>query len=98
MANLQDDLRDAWEHKLHDSERKALVEALFEAANRGIKVSILSGDVHAAAVFRMVDEQSGAVVYQLTSSAITYNIPRFLGWILGNTVPDVDRSDDGYRF
>jgi alkaline phosphatase D len=98
LANLQDDLRDAWEHKLHDAERKVLVKALFEAAARGIRVSILSGDVHTSAVFRMVDDAKGAVIYQLTSSAITYNKPRMMGWLLGYTVPDDGRSKDGYRF
>ncbi len=98
IANLQDDLRDAWEHKLHDTERRVLVNALFEAAGRGIKVSILSGDVHTSAVFRMVHEDTGAVIFQLTSSAITYNKPRLLGWVLGNTVPDEGESDDGYQF
>lgn len=98
LANLQDDLRDAWEHELHDVERKQLVKALFDTAKRGIKVSILSGDVHTSAVFRMVDRKSGAVIYQLTSSAITYNKPRLLGWILGETVPDKGSSKDGYDF
>ncbi len=98
LADLQDDLRDSWEHELHDAERKQLVRALFDTAQRGIKVSILSGDVHTSAVFRMVDEQSGAVMYQLTSSAITYNKPRLLGWILGETVPDKGVSNDGYEF
>ncbi len=98
MANLQDDLRDAWEHKSHNAERKILVKALFDAAQRGIKVSILSGDVHTSAVFRMVHKQSKAVIYQLTSSAITYNKPRLLGWILGETVPDKGSSEDGYDF
>ena len=98
LANLQDDLRDSWEHDLHVSERQALLKALFNAANRGIRVSVLSGDVHAAAVFRMVHEKTGAVMYQLTSSAITFNIPRYLGWILGNTVPDEGKSGDGFRF
>jgi len=98
LANLQDDLRDAWEHELHDAERKTLVKALFETAQRGIRVSILSGDVHTSAIFRMVDEQSKAVVYQLTSSAITYNKPRIMGWLLGETVPDKGRSNDGYEF
>jgi alkaline phosphatase D len=98
LADLQDDLRDSWEHKLHDAERKKLVRALFDVAKRGIKVSVLSGDVHTSAVFRMVDQQSGAVIYQLTSSAITYNKPRLLGWILGETVPDKGKSKDGYEF
>ncbi|MBK9130140.1 MAG: alkaline phosphatase family protein [Gammaproteobacteria bacterium] len=98
MADLQDDLRDAWEHNKHNAERRALLKALFGAARRGLRVSILSGDVHTSAVFRMVDKDQGAVIYQLTSSAITYNKPRMLGWILGNTVPDEGKSEDGYRF
>ncbi len=98
LADLQDDLRDSWEHKLHNAERKNLVRSLFDTARRGIKVSVLSGDVHTSAVFRMVDRQSGAVIYQLTSSAITYNKPRLLGWILGETVPDKGQSEDGYEF
>jgi alkaline phosphatase D len=98
LADLQDDLRDAWEHKLHDVERRALLKALFATAKRGIRVSILSGDVHVSAVFRMVDEESKAVVYQLTSSALTYGKPRLLGWVLGKFVPDTGVSDDGYAF
>ncbi|MEZ5541758.1 MAG: alkaline phosphatase D family protein [Pseudomonadota bacterium] len=98
VADLQDDLRDAWEHEKHDSERKALVRALFAAAERGIRVCILSGDVHTSAAFRMIDARTGAVIYQLTSSAITYNKPRALGWLLGHTVAEAGQSPDGYRF
>ena len=98
LADLQDDLRDAWEHELHDAERQAVLAALFKTAARGIKVCILSGDVHASAVFRMVQPESKAVIYQLTSSAITYHKSRLLGWLLGNTVPDHGVSDDGYAF
>lgn len=98
LADLQDDLRDAWEHELHDAERRAVLAALFGAAARGLKVCILSGDVHTSAVFRMTDPASKAVIYQLTSSAITYHKSRLLGWLLGNTVPDHGESDDGYAF
>ncbi|MCG8436344.1 MAG: alkaline phosphatase family protein [Gammaproteobacteria bacterium] len=96
LANLQDDLRDAWEHELHDKERKALVDALFTAAARGLKICILSGDVHTSAAFKMT--RDGNNIYQLTSSAITYNKSRTLGWILGNTVPDDGESEDGYHY
>lgn len=96
-ANLEDDLRDSWEHNLHDKERKELVGMLFDAANRGLKISILSGDVHISAVFRMTDRR-GKVIYQLTSSAITYNVPRPLGWALGMGVEDTGESADGYGF
>jgi hypothetical protein len=74
MVNLENDLRDAWEHKLHNSERKVLVKALFKLVRSGTKVSILSGDVHTSSVFRMKDDK-GSLIYQLTSSAITYNLP-----------------------
>ena len=98
LADIQDDLRDSWEHKLHNAERKALLQVLFKAANKGIKVSVLSGDVHTAAVFRFKDDKTKKVIYQLTSSAITYNVPRLMGWILGNAVPDEGKSKDGYHF
>lgn len=97
IANVEDDLRDAWEHKLHDAERKELVRLLFKAAGRGLKVSILSGDVHISAAFRMTDKR-GNVIYQLTSSSITYNVPRPLGWALGLGVEDTGTSSDGYDF
>jgi len=98
MAGLQDDLRDAWEHHLHDNERKALLKLLFAAAKKGIRICVLSGDVHTSAAFRMTDAESGATLYQLTSSAISYNKPRALSWLLGQTVPDSGDSDDGYHF
>lgn len=96
FANLEDDLRDAWEHKLHDAERKKLVELLFEAAERGLKVSILSGDVHVSAAFRL--SRGSSVVYQLTSNAITYNLARPMGWTLGAGVVDEGESPDGFHF
>lgn len=98
IADLQDDLRDAWEHEMHDSERKALIKALFAAAERGIKTCILSGDVHTSAAFRMTHKQSGAIIYQLTSSAISYNKSRALSWLLGHTVSGAGNSPDGYRY
>lgn len=95
-ADLEDDLRDAWEHKLHKAERKQLVELLFEAAGRGLKISILSGDVHVSAAFRM--SRGNSVVYQLTSSAITYNLALPMGWVLGAGVVDEGESPDNYHF
>jgi alkaline phosphatase D len=96
-ANLEDDLRDAWEHPLHDKERKELVRLLFDAAQRGLKVSILSGDVHVSAVFRLTDAR-GNIIYQLTCSAITYNVSQMLGWMLGGGVADSGDSGDGYGY
>lgn len=98
-TELSDDLRDSWEHNLHDKERSEFTELLFQAAARGQKVSILSGDVHISAAFKMQND-AGNVIYQLTSSAITYNIPLLSGWLFGNigTLPEEGTTKEGYRF
>ena len=97
MGGLGDDLRDSWEHELHDAERAALMEVLFDAAARGIKVSVLSGDVHASAVFSSEDD-GGNRIYQLTSSAITYNLSRLVSWALRLGVADDGKTAEGYHF
>lgn len=97
LANMEDDLRDAWEHRLHNTERKRMLNALFKAAERGLKVCILSGDVHVSAVFRLTNK-TGAVIYQLTSSAITYTVPQVASWVLGEVTEDNGASADGYSF
>ena len=96
-AGLGDDLRDSWEHELHDEERRALMQVLFAAAARGFRVAILSGDVHVSAAFAIRDG-AGNRIWQLTSSAITYNIPRPLSWILRLGAADEGETGDGYRF
>ena len=97
QAGLGDDLRDSWEHELHDEERGALLRALFAAAARGIRVCILSGDVHVSAVFSMEDEE-GHRIYQLTSSAITYGLSRAVSWVLSAGAADSGETSEGYRF
>ena len=97
LAGLDDDLRDSWEHELHDVERKALMDVLFAAAAKGIKVSILSGDVHVSAVFSLEDQQ-GRRIYQLTSSAITYNLSRPQSWALSAGAADDGETKEGYHF
>ena len=96
-AGLGDDLRDSWEHSLHDEERRALMDVLFAAASRGFRVAILSGDVHVSAAFTIRDAQ-GNRIWQLTSSAITYNIPRPLSWVLRLGAADEGETEDGHRF
>ena len=96
-AGLGDDLRDSWEHELHDEERGALLDVLFGAAERGIRVCILSGDVHVSAVFSL-DDGEGRRIYQLTSSAITYGLGRPLSWVLSAGAADDGETTEGYRF
>ena len=49
----------------------------WQAANKGIRIAILSGDVRASAAFRLEKKGINFPGYQLTSSAITYH----LGWV-----------------
>ena len=97
VGGLGDDLRDSWEHEMHDVERAALMDVLFAAAARGVKVAVLSGDVHASAVFSLSDD-AGNRVYQLTSSAITYNPSRLVSWALRLGAADDGTTAEGYRF
>lgn len=96
IADLQDDLRDSWEWEKHDKERGRLMDILFGAADKGIRVAILSGDVHLSAAFAI--RKDGKTIYQLTSSAITYNVGRMSGWAAGFGIPDEGETDDGYCF
>ncbi len=98
LMSSQDDMRDHWEHHMHNEERARFLAALFRAAARGLKVCILSGDVHMAAAFKLRDPDSGAVIYQITSSAITYNVPRISGWLTSLGVPDDGTTSEGYEF
>ena len=97
LGGLGDDLRDSWEHELHTAEREALMKVLFEAAARGIRVSVLSGDVHVSAVFAIEDGE-GRRIYQLTSSAITYNLSLPQSWVLRLGAANEGETDEGYRF
>lgn len=97
LGSLGDDLRDSWEHELHTTEREALMTVLFQAAAKGIGVSVLSGDVHVSAVFVLRDDEDNRI-YQLTSSAITYNLSLPQSWILRAGAADSGTTDEGYRF
>ena len=96
-AGLDDDLRDSWEHEIHDEECSALLQVLFDATARGIRVCILSGDVHVSAVFSL-DDGAGRRIYQLTSSAITYGLSRAVSWVLSQGAADEGETPEGHRF
>lgn len=97
QAGLDDDLRDSWEHDLHKTERAALMKVLFAAAAKGIKVAILSGDVHVSAVFTLNDDAENRIC-QITSSAITYNVTRPQSWVLRLGAADNGETEEGYLF
>ena len=95
-AGLTDDLRDAWEHQLHDEERRELLRILFAAAAKGVRVAVLSGDVHVSAAFKISDGKNS--IFQLTSSAVTYNLSTMQSWVLRMGASDDGTTDDGYHF
>ncbi|MBP6365733.1 MAG: alkaline phosphatase family protein [Nitrosomonas sp.] len=77
VLSLADDLRDQWEHESNWVERDELLDAAFKAAHaHGKPLFLLSGDVHIGAAFHLSHkEYPDTPVYQLTSSAITYDLP-----------------------
>ena len=77
VLGVADDMRDEWEHESNWVERDVLLDAAFAAAKaNGKSLYVLSGDVHIGAAFRMTHKRyPDASVYQLTSSAITYDLP-----------------------
>ena len=97
IVHLGDDVRDSWEHSLHDDERKAFMEVLFKTAKKGINVAILSGDVHVSAVYS-IENDDGCTIYQLTSSAITYGLSLPISLVLKLGAADDGETEEGYRF
>jgi len=93
-----DDLRDHWEHPAHEEECAAFTEVLFEGAARGLRICILSGDVHISTAFRLRHKQSNNIIYQLTSSAITYNVGRIGGAMLGLASDDEGETHEGHTY
>lgn len=103
QQDLEDDLHDQWSSYLHKLERLRLVHRLLDfSAMQGTRVTILSGDVHVAALGvlestrRAVGWQNCNVINQLTSSAIVHPPPprvvRAFLEQLGREVQEIDRD------
>ena len=80
QQELEDDLRDHWTSKSHRGERLRLIHRLLQASAKGIRVTLLSGDVHVAALGVIESERTdvppGArAINQLTSSGIVHPAP-----------------------
>jgi len=78
--DLEDDLRDHWNSVPHKGERIRLVHNLLEVPGRGIRVTLLSGDVHVGAIGEVHSnraEHAGyeALINQLISSGIVHPSP-----------------------
>ncbi len=78
---LEDDLRDHWTCAAHRAERLRLIHRLFQfSQGTGCRVSLVSGDVHVAAVGvlesrRDSTDNNAQVINQLTSSGIVHPPP-----------------------
>lgn len=78
--DLEDDLRDHWRSQPHKGERLRLIYRLLDLSKRGIRATIVSGDVHVAALGAIESRREQAagsenVINQLISSAIVHPGP-----------------------
>jgi PhoD-like phosphatase len=101
--DLEDDLHDQWVSYTHQTERLRLIHRLLDYAEAtGTRVTILSGDVHVAALGviestrRPVRWLNSNVINQLTSSAIVHPSPprvvRFFLEQIGVEVKEIDQK------
>ncbi len=99
--SLEDDLRDHWRSRAHKAERLRLIHRLFDIQYQyGIRVSILSGDVHVAALgmmeWKRTDMASVSVINQLTSSGIVHPSPAaIIAWAYDNLFARQETIDRG---
>lgn len=80
QQELEDDLRDHWTSPPHKAERLRLIHRLLQASETGTRVTILSGDVHVAAVGVIESDRTdirdnARIVNQLTSSGVVHPPP-----------------------
>ncbi|PRY02753.1 hypothetical protein CLV24_1476 [Pontibacter ummariensis] len=104
QQEMEDDFRDQWLSRTHQEERLRLIHRLLKFSEEtGCRVTVVSGDVHAAALGyiqsdRQHSSRSGAnVINQLTSSAMVNTPPPglvvyMLEKVLGGKVEDIDRG------
>jgi hypothetical protein len=103
MQGIEDDLHDQWVSYNHRTERLRFIHRLLDFADaKGTRVSILSGDVHVAAlgviesVRRPVRWLYANVINQLTSSPIVHPPPqRIVRYFLEQLGREVNELDQG---
>lgn len=102
----EDDLHDQWLSYNHKTERLRFVHRLLDFADaKGTRVTIVSGDVHVAALGmiqsgrRRVRHINADAITQLTSSAVVHPPParvvRYFLEQIGSQVQEIDRDING---
>lgn len=100
---LEDDLRDHWQSEPHREERLRMIHRLFGLMeNKSVRASILSGDVHVAALGYVQTTRTGAagsraqVINQLTSSGIVHPAPtKLMSFVLEGLADKPEPIDQG---
>lgn len=102
QQELEDDLRDHWTCRAHGQERLRLIQRLLAfAASKLCRVTLLSGDVHVAAIGVIESDRDTApmnarVINQLTSSGIVHPAPPgMVLYFLESVADKVEQVDRG---
>lgn len=102
QQELEDDLRDHWQSRPHRTERIRLIRRLLDfAREKKCRVTLLSGDVHVAALGSIessVHDMQGNthVINQLTSSAIVHPAPSGAAlYFLSQVAGDIETIERG---
>ncbi|MCE9635174.1 MAG: alkaline phosphatase family protein [Planctomycetes bacterium] len=100
---LEDDLRDHWSSPAHQQERIRLIHRLLAASrDKCVRVTILSGDVHAAALGVIESSRDPSVlpnanvINQLTSSGVVHPAPPgTVLWAIEHLMSGAEEPDRG---
>jgi hypothetical protein len=104
QQDLEDDFKDQWLSRTHKEERLRLIHRLLSFSEKsGCRVTIVSGDVHVAALGYVQSARNGFaneepnVINQLISSAIVHPPPPGLivyamELVMADNVEEVDRG------
>lgn len=99
QQELEDDLRDHWSSRSHHGERLRMIHRLLDFGRaRGTRVTIVSGDVHVAALGLIESSREGAVqtISQLVSSGIVHPpAPAIVAYALGKLFGGGETIDRG---
>lgn len=104
QQDLEDDFKDQWLSRTHQEERLRLIHRLLKFSKEsGCRVTIISGDVHVAALGYIQSERDSAqfdeanVINQFISSGMVHTPPpgiviHMMEKVLGDKVEDIDRG------